>query len=155
MKQIMLISLLFIVACAGINADDVQTDKIQLLFGDYDYKRLHDGAIDDKEKIILDPFNVTLAIRMDIEKVTQVEVRDISSDMKCRHDEIPPSPSTIASFTLNPKANIKIIDIRIQLPCAAYRREFYVMVKVKSEVGNYVMKKKLPAIISNPFGDGL
>ena len=49
MKRIMLISLLFIVACAGINADDVQTDKIQLLFGDYDYKRLHDGAIDDKE----------------------------------------------------------------------------------------------------------
>ncbi len=148
MKQLILVSLLlFAAACHNANPGYVETDKIQLLFSD------SQGNFDDKEKIIMNPTTVQLSVQMDIEKVTQVEVNDVSSDEVCKRDEVLSSPSTIASFTLNPNANIKKIDFRIRLPCAAYRRNFYVMIKVKSLGGNYVMRKKLPALI-DVRGDG-
>jgi len=141
MKRVILVSLLlFASACHSAETDDVETDKIQLLF-------YSDGRLDDKEKIIDHPTLVPLSIRMDIEQITQVEVRDVSSDSVCKNEGVLPSPSILASFTLNPNANIKKIDFRIQLPCAAYHREFYIMVKVKSLGGNYFMRKRLPAII--------
>ena len=150
MKRISFISIiLLMVACAADKADFVESDKIHVLFGDAEYARVHAGALDDKEKIISDPFNMIFSIHMDIEKVTQVEVSDVSSSNHvCSDDEAPKSPSFIASFTLNPKANIKNIDFRyIRLPCAAYRREFYVMVKVNSLEGKYFMKKNLSTLI--------
>lgn len=156
MKRIIFISIILsIVACANDNADFVESDKIHLLFGDAEYARVHAGTLDDKEKIISDPFNMIFSIHMDIEKVTQVEVSDVSSNNHvCSDDEAPLSPASIASFTLNPKANIKKIDFRyIRLPCAAYQHEFYVMVKVKSLDGNYFMKKKLATLI-DVRGDG-
>jgi len=149
MKQILLLSImLLVVACETTSTDYIETDKIQLLFYD------GDGALDDKEKIIGFPEQVRLSIRMDIGQITQVVVRDVSSDIKCNRDGVLPSPSTLASFILDPKANIKTIDFRIRLPCAAYSREFYVMVKVKALGGNYFMRKRLPAIIDRRPGEG-
>ncbi len=146
MNRIILVSLLlFAAACHSVDSDYVETDKIQLL-----YRGDGEGNIDDKEKIILNPSTVPLSIQMDIEQVTQVELSDVSSAMVCKTEGVLPSPSTLAVFTFDPKANIKKIDFRIRLPCAAYHRKFDVMIKVKSLVGNYVMRKKLPVIIRFP-----
>jgi hypothetical protein len=133
--------MLFASACHGADSGYTETDKIQLLF----YGGI--GEVDDKEKIMSSPQQVLLSIKMDIEKVTHVELNDISADDSCHFDGILPSPSTMASFTFNPKANIKQVDFRIKLPCAAYSGQLYVMVKVTSLEGHYFMKKKLPALI--------
>lgn len=146
MNRIILVSLLLLAsACHSVDSDYVETDKIQLLYlGD------DPANFDDKEKIIGNPSVVQLSIQMDIEQVTQVELSDVSSARTCKTEDVLPSPSTLAVFNLDPKANIKKIDFRIKLPCAAYYRELYVMVKVKSLGGNYVMRKKLPVIIRFP-----
>ncbi len=145
MNRIILVSLLlFAAACHNVNPGYAETDKIQLLFGN------PSEIFDDKEKIIEIPSIVKLSIQMDIEQVTQVELSDVSSAMVCKTEGVLPSPSTLAVFTFDPKANIKKIDFRIRLPCAAYHRKFDVMIKVKSLVGNYVMRKKLPVIIRFP-----
>ncbi len=137
--------LLFAAACHNANPGYVETDKIQLLYLGDDPENF-----DDKEKLIANPSVVNVSIQMDIEQVTQVELSDVSSAMVCKTDGVLPSPSTLAVFNLDPKANIKKIDFRIKLPCAAYYRELYVMIKVKSLGGNYVMRKKLPVIIRFP-----
>ncbi len=143
MNRTILVSfLLFASACHSTDSGYLETDKIQLLFGD------PSETFDDKEKIIAFPSIVQLSIQMDIEQVTQVELSDVSSARACKTEDVLPSPSTLAVFTFDPKANIKKIDFRMKLPCAAYFREFYVMIKVKSLGGNYVMRKKFPVIIS-------
>ncbi len=143
MNRIILASLLlFASACHSMDSDYVETDKIQLLYlGD------DPANFDDKEKIIGNPAVVPLSIQMDIEQVRQVELSDVSSARACKTEDVLPSPSTLAVFTFDPKANIKRIDFRMKLPCAAYYRKFYVMIKVKSLGGNYVMRKKFPVII--------
>ena len=128
MKQILFLVLLLLnPACSSANSDYVATDKIQLHFhGDT-------GELGDKNNILTDPAQVRLSIHMDFEQITQVEVRDVSADKPCRGEFLfppPLSPSTLASFSLDPKANIKKIDFRIKLPCAVYSREFYIQVKV-------------------------
>ena len=145
MKHILLLALLsWISACLSADSDYVATDKIQLRFhGDM-------GEIDDKQKMLADPAQVRLSINMDIDQITQVEIQDVSSDkLTCRGAYRLLSPSTLASFNLDPKANIKKIDFRIKLPCAAYSREFYIQVKVKSLSGNYVMKMRFPGLIDH------
>ena len=147
MQRILLIAMLLLVsACFAADTDYVTTDKIHLLlYNEATHK------YDQKQNVILNDEVVPLSLRMDIDQISQVEVRDVSSDKficSPRYHFIPlSSPSTIASFTLNPKANIKKIDLRIKLPCAAHYREFYVEVKVKASGGNYIMKKKLPIFI--------
>ena len=149
MQRILLVSMMLLVsACFAADTDYVATDKIQL--------RFHSdmGEIGDKQKILADPAQVRLSINMDIDQITQVEIQDVSSDkLTCRGAYRLLSPSTLASFNLDPKANIKKIDFRIKLPCAAYSREFYIQVKVKSLSGNYVMKMRFPGLIHIP-GDG-
>ncbi len=136
MNRIILVSvLLFATACHNANPGYVETDKIQLLF-------YSDGRLDDKEKVIDHPTLVPLSIHMDIEKVTHVEFSDVSPDEICNYSQALPSPSKMASFTFDPKANIKKIDFRIRLPCAAYDEGFYYLIKVKSLEGNYVMRRK-------------
>ena len=144
MKQIIvLIMLLWIPACFSADSDYVVTDKIQLLFYG------GDGELDDKQKLIFSPEQVKLSVRMDIEQITQVEVLDVSSDKQtCLSGEKLLSPSTLASFSFNPKANIKNIDFHIKLPCAAHGNKFYVEIKIKSlGEGKYVMKKRFPGVI--------
>ena len=148
MKKIFLLTVLsWISACLSADSDYVATDKIQLRFhGDM-------GEIDDKQKMLADPAQVRLSIHMDIDQITQVEIQDVSSDMPpCRGGDRLPSPSTLASFNLDPKANMKKIDFRIKLPCAAYYNKFYIQVKVKALGGNYVMKMRFPALIYSPGG---
>jgi hypothetical protein len=128
----------------------VESDKIHLL-----YQEAEIGALlDENEKIIETPVLVQLSIRMDIEKVTQVELSDVSSDEICNYGDIPSSPSKIASFTSDPKANIKKIDFRIRLPCAAYRQKFYYLIKVKSLEGNYFIRKRFPGKVIWNAGSG-
>lgn len=147
MKRIILISLLlFASACHSADSDYMETDKIHLVYRE-------GGTLDENPNIIETPMLVPLSIRMEIDKVTQVELSDVSPAVRECLDWIPPSPSTIASFTLNPKANIKKIDFRIQLPCAAYRQEFYYTIKVKSLGGNYFIRKKFPAKVIYNFGE--
>ena len=149
MQRIFLTSLLLLVsACFAADIDYVSTDKIHLLLHNEET-----GEYDVKQNIISNAEQVPLSLRMDISNITHVEVRDVSSKNICERNNVPNSPSTIASFKLDPKLNIKKIDFRIKLPCAAYDREFYIQVKVRSPGGKYVMKMKVPTIISIP-GDG-
>ena len=146
MNRIILVSLLlFAAACHSAESGYVETDKIQLL-----YRGDDPATFDDKEKIIMNPSTVQMSIQMDIKQVTQVELSDVSSARVCKTEDVLPSPSTLAVFTFDPKANIKKIVFRMKLPCAAYYSELYVMIKVKSLGGNYVMRKKLPVIIRFP-----
>ncbi|MBI3562012.1 MAG: hypothetical protein HY080_09900 [Gammaproteobacteria bacterium] len=154
MKPCFLVFLTVLVAaCQSANSEYVETDKIHLLFGDYEYTRSNNGAIDDKEKIIYLPEDVRLSIQMDIDHVTWVEMSDVSEeDHTCigwgyswANHYSHASPSTIVSFTLNPTANIKKIDFDMPLPCAAFHQKFYYLIKVKSLEGNYFVRKKFPA----------
>ena len=168
MKKILFFALLLLnSACFSADSNYLATDKIQVLFYDGG-----NGELDDQQKVIGYPERVRLSVRMNIKQITRVEVSDVSSpdndprntppldvyrkswsDYVC-HDHILKSPSTLASFTLNPKANIKKIEFHIRLPCAAYRHEFYIQVKVTSLGGNYVMKKKLPMLIDRRGSEG-
>lgn len=124
----------------------METDKIQLLFtGDLRTDSSELTKTEDNEIIIEHPWLIQLSIKMDIENITKVEFSDVSSPDNSCNIEIPESPSTIASFTISPKANIKNIDFRIGLPCAAYRQKFYYLIKVESLNGNFFTKKKFPA----------
>ncbi len=150
MNRLIFISLLLCVStCHSVDSGYVESDKIHLLF-----EEAGTGALDENEKIIETPVLVPLSIRMDIEKVTQVEFSDVSSDEICDFGDIPSSPSKIASFTFDPKANIKKIDFRIRLPCAAYRQKFYYLIKVKSLGGNYFIRKKFPGKVIWNAGSG-
>ena len=152
MHRTILISLLWGSACFAADTNYVTTDKIHLLLYDDG-----SGKYDAEQKIVFNTQQVPMIFQMDIDKITHVEVKDVSSKKHlCRGNYFfPPlsSPSTIASFTLDPKANIKKINFRIKLPCAAYERDFYIEIKVTSLGGNYIMRKKVPIIISIP-GDG-
>ncbi|MBI3562949.1 MAG: hypothetical protein HY080_14660 [Gammaproteobacteria bacterium] len=155
MKALLLAGLmLFVTACQGAESDYVETDKIHLLFGDYEYIRSHNETIDDKEKIIVDPDLLRFSIQMDIKHITWVEFSDVSAeDHTCigrgyswvNHYNHA-SPSTIVSFTLNPMAGIQKIDFRMALPCAVFNKAFYYLIKVKSLEGNYFVRKKFPGI---------
>ncbi|MBI3561441.1 MAG: hypothetical protein HY080_06955 [Gammaproteobacteria bacterium] len=152
MKTILLTGLiLFVAACQSTESDYVETDKVHLLFSDR-------NIMDGNEKLIELPESVQMSIRMDIDHVTWVEMSDISTeDHTCitwRSSWYPPfraSPSTIVSFKLNPAANIKKIDFRMALPCAAFHQKFYYLIKVKSLEGNYFVRKKFPGkVFYNP-----
>ena len=106
MKQILFFVLLLLnPACFSADSDYMATDKIQLFFYD------ENGKLSDTERLIFNPEQVRLSLRMDIEQITQAKVRDVSSDKRtCRGIYLfPPlsSPSAIASFSLDPKANMK------------------------------------------------
>jgi len=79
--------LLFVSASHAAYPDYEKTDKIQLLFGD------DPENFDEKEKLIFNPSVVKLSIQMDIEKVTQVELSDVSSARACKTEDVLPSPS--------------------------------------------------------------
>jgi len=143
MKHILLVSLLVLLAaCAGLGTEYIETDKIKVFFYDGG-----NGRLDDKAKIILTPERVRFSVRMAINHIKQVEVFDASPQVKCNRDEVLPSPSKLVSFKLAPEANIRTIEFHLRLPCAAYHRKFYIMVKVKALGGNYFMKKKLPILV--------
>ena len=145
MKRILLVSLLVLASGSyAAYSGYVETDKIHLLVYGED-KKLHE------EEILGYNPHVQVVIKIDLEDVTQVELNDVSDIATC-YDRAPFSPSTIATYTLNPKAKIKNIVVRFQYPCAAYRQAFYYAVKVKTLQGNYFIRKKFPVKLLNRIG---
>ncbi len=148
MEHLLLISLLVLASGSyAAYSGYVETDKIHLLvYGD-------DKALHEEEILDYDP-HVQVVIKIDLEDVTQIEFNDVSDLATC-YNRAPFSPSTIATYTLNPKIKIKNIVVRFLYPCAAYRQAFYYAVKVKTLQGNYFIRKKFPVKLLNRIdGDG-
>jgi hypothetical protein len=145
MKHLVLVFLLMLASESyAAYSGYVETDKIHLLvYGD-------DKEAHEEEILGYNP-HVQVVIKIDLENVTQVEFNDVSDLATC-YDRAPFSPSTIATYTLDPKVKIKNIVVRFQYPCAAYRQAFYYAVKVKTLQGNYFIRKKFPVKLLNRLG---
>lgn len=137
------------VGCAVTDSGYVESDKIKLSFGE---------AGNIKPIVAEDYENFPIYIHFDIDRISFVEITDVSTDdLRCT-DDILPSPSTISSYTLNSESSIKDIAFRIRLPCASYHNKFIIEVKVHSSTGKYYVRQKLPVVITHEgpgyFPDG-
>lgn len=134
--------LIWLLLCFGTacNAQDYsETDKIAIYFGKADNQAAY---VAELEK------NFYIGMKFSIDNITEIEINDVSSSsLKCTSD-ILTSPSKIAKFTTDPTANFKQLEFRIDLPCAAYHEQWDVMVKLKTQRGNYYVKQRLPVKIS-------
>lgn len=140
MRIVNILLFVSLVGCAFAEPKYIETDKIHIFFGEDN----------NTSRIVAEDYAVSpIYLNIDIENVSYIEVADVSSNsLRCTED-ILKSPSELASFSLNPKQALKKITFRIRLPCASYHNEFYIMVKVRSQGGNYFLRKKVPVLITH------
>lgn len=136
----LLIWLLLCLGTACSAQENSKTDKIAIYFG----KEGNQAAyVAELEK------NFYIGLKFEVDQITEIQVSDVSSSsLKCTSD-ILPSPANIVTYTTDPTANFKQLEFRIDLPCAAYHEQWDVMVRVKSQHGDYYVKQRLPVKISH------
>lgn len=137
-KSLILIASL-LSACSLSQSEFIESNKIKLFFGE-------EGNTQEMVAENADVFPIY--IHIDIDKLRELKVLDVSqSNLKCTSDIIS-SPSRIATFTINPQKKVQHIAFRIKLPCAAYHNQLVIEIRAKSASGNYFIRRKIPVLIT-------
>lgn len=123
----------------GAETEGAPTDNIRVRFLDVNGKLAIDPSY------VTNPRSVRISVEFALPHIEHIDVLDdAKSPMQCKQPGISPSPSTLASVSVNSTNHIQQLVFDVSLPCSAYRHNLNILVKVKTKYGNYYKRVPVP-----------